>query len=81
MIDSYKETRVLIAPSGEIVLGLPIYADQQGALFNEKDMQQLIGMKLTMGLYEKLGYLIHHPKQQFTIFMNSIDQFEDLGEL
>lgn len=81
MIDDYTETRVVLAPSGELLLALPVYANSNGAIFNEDEMNKLTGLKVGLGIYEKIGYMMYHPKQDFSFYMNSIELFEDLGTL
>lgn len=81
MIESYSETKVVIAPSGELLLALPIYANQNGAIFDEDQMQQLVALKVSTGIYEKLGYLMYHPNQEFSFYMQSLKLFKDLGSL
>lgn len=81
MIDDYAETKVVMSPNGELLLALPVYANQNGALFNEDEMKGLTGLKVGLGVYEKLGYLMYHPNQDFSFYMSSLDLFQDLGEL
>lgn len=81
MIDDYAETKVVMSPNGEILLALPIYANQNGALFNEDEMKNLTGLKVGLGVYEKLGYLMYHPNQDFSFYMSSLKLFKDLGDL
>jgi hypothetical protein len=81
MIDDYAETRVVIAPSGELVLALPVYANQNGSLFNEKEIKSLTGLNVSIGCYEKIGYVMYHPSQELSFYMNSLDLFTDLGNL
>jgi len=81
MIDNYAETRVVIAQSGELILALPVYANQNGSLFNEKEIKSLTGLSVSIGCYEKIGYMMYHPSQEFSFYMNSIDLFTDLGNL
>ena len=81
MIDNYAETRVVIAPSGELILALPVYANQNGAIFDETQMKSMTGLKVGLGIYEKIGYMMYHPKQDFSFYMNSLELFTDLGEL
>lgn len=86
MVETYSEARVVLAPSGELLIALPVYANQNGALFNSKELKAATGDKkipknMSIGIYEKFGYLMHNPDQPFNFFLNSIDLFEDLGEL
>ena len=82
MIESYEETRVVLAPSGELALALPIYADQGKAIFKPKDVESIVDLKnVGIGIYEHFGYLIYHPTQQYSFYLKSLDLFEDLGEL
>ena len=80
MIDSFSEARVVISPSGELLLALPIYANQNGAILDEKDIG-MVGLKLSVGFYEQFGYLVYHPSQPYSFYMKNLDLFEDLGEL
>jgi hypothetical protein len=86
MIDSYLEVRVILSPSGEILLALPIYANQSGALFSNDQLVNFTGdtsipSNVTIGVYEKMGFMLYHPEQPYSFYMKSIDLFEDLGEL
>jgi hypothetical protein len=86
MIDSYSEVKVVLAPSGELLLALPIYANQNGALFDNDQLVSFTGdtgipSNVTIGVYEKMGFMLYHPDQPCSIYMKSIDLFEDLGEL
>jgi len=86
MIDSYSETRVILTPSGEIFLALPIYSNESGALFNSEELKSLIGdgeipANVSVGMYEHMGFLLYHPDQPFSFYMRSIELFEDLGKL
>lgn len=80
-IHTYKQVRVCLADTGELLLALPIYADQKGAIFNEKEMKTLTDLSVNLGIYEKLGYIMYHPSQPFSFYMNSLELFTDLGEL
>ena len=85
MLDSYSEARVVMAPTGDLFITLPIYANQNGALFNSKAIEAITGENLpsnvSIGIYERMGYLLYHPTELFAFYMNSLDLFEDLGEL
>lgn len=81
MIDQYVETRVIMSPLGELLLALPIYADQKGAIVGEKDLESLIGLKASLGIYEQFGFLVYHPSSDFSFYLESIELFEDLGTL
>lgn len=81
MLEDYTETVVILSPSGELLLALPIYANQTGALFNESEMKALTGVSVAIGCYEKFGYLLYHPGQDFSFYMQSIELFENLGKL
>ena len=61
-VDSYPETRVFLAPSGELMLALPIYANQAGAFFDEDEVDKIAGVKLSMGIYDRIGYVAYHPQ-------------------
>ena len=80
-IDSYAEARCVMAPSGELLIALPIYANQNGAIFKDNEMANLVGLSINLGCYENMGYLCYTPASDFAFYMNSIDLFEDLGEL
>ena len=81
MIEDYAETRVVIAPNGELILALPVYANQNGNLFEEEEIKSLTGLNLSVGCYEKIGYMMYHPSQELSFYMNSLDLFTDLGNL
>ncbi len=82
MIDGYSETKVVMAPNGELLLALPIYANQNGAMFGESEMATLVGTNnVSIGIYEGFGYLLYHPKQDFSFYMQSLKLFKDLGDL
>lgn len=82
MIDSYNETRVVMSPNGELLLALPIYANQKGAFLEEGLIESITGAKsISIGIYENLGYLMYHPHSEFSFYLKSLDLFEDLGEL
>ncbi len=82
MIESYEEVKVVLAPSGELALALPIYADQGKAVLSPKEVKSLIGVgNVGIGIYEQFGYLIYHPKQAFSFYVKSLEMFEDLGGL
>jgi hypothetical protein len=82
VIESYTETKVVLARSGELLLALPVYANQMGALLSEDTMKTFTGTeKISIGVYERMGYIMYHPTQSFTFYLKSIDLFEDLGEL
>lgn len=81
-IEDWSETKVVLAPSGDLLLALPIYANQSGAIFDQKDTENLVGLKkISIGVYEDLGYLLYHPNQDFMFYMKSLDLFEDLGKI
>ena len=86
MIDSYSETRVVLAPSGEFLLALPIYANQNGTLFGASELQSVTGdssipSNVSIGIYEQMGFLLYNPKQSTSFYMKSLELFEDLGKL
>lgn len=85
MLESYAEARVVLAPSGELVLALPIYANQNGALFNSEEIKAMTGdssvEKMSVGFYEQFGYLMYNPEFPYSFYMKSLELFEDLGEL
>lgn len=81
MLDTYSEARVVLAPSGELLIALPIYANQNGAIFDEEQMKQIFNLKGSVGIYEKFGYLMYHPSQEFSFYMKGLDLFTDLGVL
>jgi len=82
MIDSYSETRVVMSPNGELLLALPIYANQNGALLNDGVVESITGIpKMSIGIYENFGFLMYHPESDFSFYLKSLDLFEDLGSL
>jgi hypothetical protein len=86
MIDSYSEVRVVLAPSGDFLLALPIYANENGALFNSDEVRSFIGdnsvpSNVSIGVYEHMGFLLYHPTQPYSFYMKSLELFEDLGNL
>lgn len=82
MIESYNETRVVMSQNGELLLALPIYANQKGALLEEGVVESITGAKsISIGIYESFGYLIYHPESDFSFYLKSLDLFEDLGSL
>lgn len=82
MIEDYEETRVIMSPNGELLLALPIYADQSKVILKPKEVESIIGVpKIGIGIYEQFGYLFYHPAQSVSWYMKSLDLFEDLGEL
>lgn len=82
MIEDYVETKVIMAPSGELLLALPIYADQSQVLLNEQQVESITGVKrVSFGVYEKFGYLLYSPQTKVSFYLQSIDLFEDLGVL
>lgn len=86
MIDSYSETRVVLAPSGDFLLALPIYANENGALFDSPELQSFTGdssipSNVSIGIYEHMGFLLYHPEQPVSFYMKSLELFEDLGKL
>jgi hypothetical protein len=82
MIESYNETRVVMSPNGELLLALPIYANQKGALLEEGVVESITGTKrVSIGIYESFGYLIYHPINECSFYLKSLDLFEDLGGL
>lgn len=86
MIDSYSETRVVLAPSGDFLLALPIYANENGALLGSPELQSFTGdssipSNVSIGIYEHMGFLLYHPEQPVSFYMKSLELFEDLGKL
>ena len=86
MIEHYSEARVALAPSGELILALPIYANQNGMLFNSEELKSALGdseipKNTSIGIYEHFGYLVYNPKFAYSFYMKSLELFEDLGEL
>lgn len=86
MIDSYSEVRVVLTPHGDLLLALPIYANQDGALFDNDQLVSITGdsgipKNITIGIYENMGFLLYHPTQPFSFYMKSLDLMEDLGNL
>jgi len=85
MIESYSESKVILTPAGELCIALPIYANQNGVLFSAKDIKKTIDKKapdnMSIGVFEKMGFLIYHPDHPVSFYMKSVDLFDDLGEL
>lgn len=78
----YKSTRVLVTPSGELMLALPIYADEAGAIMSAKDVGEITGINLSIGIYDHIGYIIFHPEIGECVFSrDALRLFEDLGEI
>jgi len=86
MIENYSEARVALAPSGELILALPIYANQDGLLFNSEELKSVLGdseipKNTSVGIYEHFGYLVYNPELPYSFYMKSLELFEDLGAL
>lgn len=86
MIESYSEARVVLAPSGDFLLALPIYANQNEALFDVDELKGVTGddsipSNVSIGIYEHMGFLLYHPEQPVSFYMKSLELFEDLGKL
>jgi len=85
-INSYKSTRVFIAPSGEFLLALPIFADEKGSIFDKSEMEQMSGMSVSVGFYDHIGYIVYHPDIGECVMSRDVitknkPLFEDLGPL
>lgn len=73
-LHTYDRVRTLLAPSGELVLALQISVSSE----------EIIEGDFKLGfINEPLGYLIYHPRicAGMTIYFNTLNGFEDLGEL
>lgn len=81
MISDYVESKVVMAPNGELLIALPIYADQSKVIMSAKEVEEIIGVSVSFGVYEQFGFLLYHPKQEFSFYMKSLDLFEVLGDL
>lgn len=81
MIESYSQTKVMMAPSGELCLVLPVFANENGNFFGEQHFKELKQLKSNIGIYTQVGYIIFHDKQEVSIYLNSVKQFKDLGPL
>lgn len=87
MIESYKETKVVIMPSGELCLCLPVYANQTGVVFSENEISEIFNtvniVEVSLGFYEAIGYLLYSEKLGHAYFFNKglESEMEVLGEL
>ena len=83
-VDSYESTRVFLSKSGEIVLALPIYADEtNNVILNSSEINSITGLpNLSFGVYDHIGYVMYNPELgEFIMNRNALDLFEDLGKL
>jgi len=80
-LSTFLESRIVMAPSGELLIALEIAAhtDVDKAFEVKIESSHVISMSFV----EPLGYLIYHPEIAggFSIFMNTLDSFEDLGKI
>ena len=76
-LDELDNCLVLMAPSGELVLGYEIYDNVNSVFGIEKD---LVGYDIKVGILEKFGYLVYHPEAcDLICYLNSIEIFKTLG--
>jgi hypothetical protein len=82
MIETFAEARAVMAPTGELLIALPIYANETGALFEGSDMEKMgLNKTMSIGMYQQFGYLMYHPSQEVSFYMQTLDLFTDLGVL
>lgn len=82
MIEDYGGARAVMSPSGELLIALPIYADQSGVIMDSNTVESITGVaKISFGVYEQFGFLIYNPSIPYSFYVQSLDLFEDLGEL
>lgn len=83
-LSSYFDARVFLAPSAELVIALPVYADQTEALFEAEVVSNMTqtNNNLSFRVAEQIGYIIYHPEIGTSIFIRELPKFmEDLGKL
>jgi len=82
-IHGYPEARTLLTRTGELMVGLPIYANHIGAILDKADVNKIAGYSLSIGMYENIGYIAYHPEVGEVILSKEAigDIVEDLGEL
>ena len=70
-----------MAPSGELLIALEIAAHTELDKAFEVEIED--HHVVNMGFVEPLGYLLYHPEIAggFSIFMNTLDSFTDLGRI
>jgi len=73
-LHTFSRVRTVLAASGELILALEISVSSES--FGEGHFK--IGF-----INDPLGYLIYHPEIAggMTVYFNTLDSFEDLGEL
>jgi hypothetical protein len=82
-IHEYPEARVLLTRSGELMIGLPVYANHAGAILEKEDVNEITGIELSIGMYENIGYIAYHPDVgELVLSRGAIGSIvEDLGDL
>ena len=82
--DGYPECKVVLAPSGDLLTALPIYAgvfrltSQDVSKFTWGDQVD----RISVGAYQHIGYVVFHPQLGEMLFsVDGIKHFDDLGEL
>lgn len=79
-IHEHNETKVMVAPSGELILALPVYTTVP--ILDEDLIKGLTGHATSIGVMNKIGYIVFNPEIG-EIYMNENidDMFLDLGKL
>jgi hypothetical protein len=81
-IEGYEDTRVYLSRNGELFIALPVYSNQNGAILDEKDVNKLIGLKVSVGFYDHVGYIGFHPEYgEFVMSRDLNNLCQDLGKL
>lgn len=82
-IPSYESTRVVLCKSGELLLALPVYANETGSFLTEIDIQDITGIpNMSIGIYDHIGYVMFSPVVgEFVMGRKALELFEDLGKL
>lgn len=82
-VHSYPEAKVLMTKTGELMIGLPIYANHAGSFFTGEETEKIVGVKLSIGMYEPIGYIAYNPTVGEMILPRDIEKLEveDLGLL
>lgn len=78
-IEGYESTRVFMAPTGELVMALPIFVDHTEALLDGA----VFGLKSTsFRVCQEVGYILYHPEFGESVWNTEAkDLFIDLGAL
>ncbi len=69
--------------TGEIMIGLPIYANHAGSFFEANETKKIVGVSLSVGMYECIGFVAYHPTIGEIVLPKELEklQVEDLGLL